>query len=93
MWILFLKYWKQILIPLTVIFLLVGIYYKGRLDGARVIERKLEAEYRKKVDEYLKQIEKSSKKVEEIRKYRKNNRNDEVDSCLLSSNPIKSDCI
>lgn len=93
MWLFVLKYWKHILIPTTILGLFIGVYLKGRSDGAAAIVARTEAEYQRKIQEYLDQVSKGTKKADEIRDYRNNNKNDEVDSCILSDNPIKSRCI
>lgn len=91
---LFSRYWKQLAIAGIVISLLTGVYLKGRRDCASQMEREVATELQKRTEA----VQRERTKTDKIRDNVKIDReahpiDDERDTCLLSNNPYRVDCL
>ena len=93
---LFLKrYWKPLAIAGAIVSIVLVIYFKGRQDMSRKIERRDVKETLRRDAEVHKVQDRATKVREKIRTSNQNNSNAEKDrlySCLLSNDPITKEC-
>lgn len=88
------RYWKAIAIVMAIIALAGGSYVKGRRDEARKMERAVARELEKRIGDVQRERDRTDQIRDNIRNDRETNPvNDARDSCLLSNDPYKINCL
>ena len=86
--------YKKVLLPLVIILVLAGTYYKGRQNALRSVERKSYRERERVQRDTEKEREKVRDIADRITEDTNNNPvNDKRDSCIFSNDPFTTDCL
>lgn len=89
-----LKYWRYILPPLLGALLLWGAYHKGKTDYRDAVNRTTEHELDKRKDASERERSRDDQIEKRLRDHRVlHNVDDKRDSCVLSNDPFKKQCL
>jgi len=88
------RYWKPLVIISLLLVIVGGSYVKGRRDEAKKMERAVARELEKRIGDVQRERDRTDKIRDNIRNDRDTNPlNDSRDSCLLSNDPYKVNCL
>lgn len=88
------RYWKPLVIISIILVVAGGSYVKGRRDYARKMEQEVSKELERRIGELQRERDRTDKIRDNIRNDRETTPiNDNRDSCLLSNDPYKVNCL
>lgn len=87
-----LKYWKLLTGAAAIIALILGIYYKGYSDAKNYYEALTAQELTKRYQEWQESTIRNSQTTNNLIKARRTKPSDNLDSCILSHNPMRQKC-